>query len=202
MTQAIAITQFPCPGCRAALELPTDGPTTCPLCRWHGQAYLFSPLAIKGDAAELALPDDATCIHHPRKKAVAICAGSGDYICSLCAIDLNGQTYSAEYLNTGGKETIGKAFDRYLPRPDSQIMLYFLCLFIPYINVIFIPFAFIWIPHAFYLYFKALRLQRENDLFRRVMGNGRIIGIPVLLSLAALGWIYGVFAIIYYALLD
>jgi signal peptidase I len=145
--------------------------------------------------AAAALPEDATCLHHPRKKAVAVCAGTGDYVCSLCAIELNGQTYSAEYLNGPGKNLAGKAFDRMLPRPDSQILFYMLLCFVPYLNVIFIAFAFVWIPHAIYLYVKLLRLRRQNEVLARVVGQGRLITVAILIGLFAVGWIIGAIAI-------
>lgn len=185
----------------AVLAPPASGYTRCPNCGWKGEAYLFTPAAVQAVAAELALPDDATCIHHPRKKAVAVCAGTGDYICSLCAVELKGQTYSAQYLEAGGKETVGKAFERTLPRPDSQIVLYYVLLILaPYVNAVMAALAFIWIPHAFFLYFKALRMRRTDPLFARVMGMGRVIVLPILLSLTAIGWVVGVVALVSYLL--
>ena len=168
----------------------------CPRCSWLGDVYSFSPRLLEVEEAVAALPEDATCLHHPRKKAVAVCAGTGDYVCALCAIELNGQTFSAEYLNGAGKDMAGKAFDRTLPRPDSQILLYMLLCFVPYVNIIFLAFAFIWIPHAVYLYFKLFRLRRENEVLRRVVGRGRIITIGILLGLFSLGWIAGAISLV------
>ncbi len=114
----------------------------------------------------------------------------------LCAIQLNGQTYSANYLNTAGKEKAGKAFDRYLERPDNTIITLLACSFIPYVNFVVVPFAFIWIPYAFYLYFKALKMRKGNPIYARVMGRSRVIAIPILLSLFALLWAAAVVVII------
>ena len=186
-----------CGACDAVLAPSGDGPLRCPVCNWTGEAYFFSPRVIESQAAETALPDDATCIHHPRKKATAVCAGTGDYIGSLCSVELNGQTYSAEYLNSAGKEKAGKAFDRILPRPDGQIYLYLVLFFIPYINAVIVAFAFLWIPHAFYLYFKALRMRRENEVFNRVMSKVSVVTIPILLGLYSIGWLAGVAGIVY-----
>jgi phage FluMu protein Com len=201
MAQAFAISDFVCPRCGTTLAPadPAETETRCPNCRWVGQVYLFQRMPVNSIAAESALPEDATCMHHPRKIATAICAGTGDYICSLCTIDLNGQTYSADYLNNGGKETLGKAFSRTLPRPDSQIRLYLVGLFIiPYVDIILAIFAFLWIPHAFMLYSKALRMRREDKLFARVMSKSSVIGLPILLSLVGLGWILCVVGYIVY----
>ncbi len=196
MTETATIAPFICPGCSITLDTATQGRIRCPQCYWTGEVYTFAPRIVEVEAAALALPEDATCLHHPRKKAVAVCAGTGDYVCSLCAIELNGQTYSADYLNGAGKEMAGKAFDRVLPRPDSRILLYMLLCFIPYVNVIFITFAFIWIPHAVFLYFKAIRLRRDSEILRRVIGRGSLIAIPILLGIFSLAWIGGVIAII------
>ena len=186
---------FACPVCRATLAPADAGPTRCPNCRWKGEAYGFSPKALTAERAEAALPEDAVCLHHPSKRATAVCVGTGDYICSLCSVEIDGQTYSAEYLNAGGNQTAKKAFDRKLPRPDSYIYLYLLLLFVPYVNVLMIPFAFVWIPHAVVLYVRALRLRKENPLFARVMGRGRVVTLPILLGLVSVGWVVGVVAL-------
>jgi hypothetical protein len=184
-----------CPICSQPLEDRIGARAFCMACGWKGQAYVFTPLPIVVEHAEHALPEDATCMHHPTKKATAVCSGTGDYICSLCAIELNGRTYSAEYLNNKGKDEVGKAFDPYLARPDSQIIMCLYCCFIPYLNVVFVPTAFVWIPWSVFLYVKALRMRRTNPIFARAMGMGRVIGIPIWLGIFAAGWIIGVAAI-------
>jgi hypothetical protein len=178
-----------CPACAQPLVIDENGRAACPICRFRGQAYFFNPLPFTVETAERALPEDATCLHHPTKKAVAVCAGTGDYICALCAIEVQGQTYSAAYLSGAGKDKIGTSFQRYLERPDARVAtLLFLC-FVPYINVIVLFFAFIWIPYAFYLYVKACRMRKKDPLYARVFGTTRMIVLPILLSLFALGWI-------------
>jgi hypothetical protein len=189
-----------CPSCAQLLEIREDGPTACPACRWRGEAYLFNPLPITVETAERALPQDATCLHHPTKKAVAVCAGTGDYICSLCAIELNGQVYSASYLSGAGKDKVGKSFERYLERPDSRIAMFLMLCFVPVANYVVIPTCFLWVPYSFYLYAKALRLRRTNPLYARVFGTARIIVLPVLLSLFALGWLVALCAILIFAI--
>jgi hypothetical protein len=200
MAAVKVITDFLCPGCAEHLIPNSSGAVICSYCAWKGEAYLFSPRVLAATSADIALPDEATCLHHPRKKATAICAGTGDYICSLCAVEINGQTFGAEYLNSAGKDKAGKAFDRTLERPDSRIVLYLLLLFIPYINFVVIPLAFVWLPHAFYLYFKALRLRRENPLYRRLIGTPRVVTLAILLFLVTLGWVAGVAALVIYFL--
>lgn len=191
MPQPVEIVQCPCPTCSSMLTppYPGGGRVVCPQCRWTGEIYLFKRFPLDTAAAESALPEDATCIHHPTKKATAICAGSGDYICSLCAVEVNGETFSAEYLNKAGKAKFGKAFDRYLPRPDSVIYLLAITILIPGVDYVTFPLACVWIPYAFFLYFKALRMRRENDLFRIVMPRYRMVTIPIYLTLIGLAWL-------------
>jgi hypothetical protein len=183
-----------CPFCGRQIDAAGDGATRCLSCGWRGEIYFFNPLPIQVEHSEQALAEDATCLHHPTKKAVAVCAGTGDYICALCAVELNGETFSAAYLNTTGKDQTSKAskaFARYLDRPDSLIISLIVACFIPYVNFIFAPTSIFWIPYAFYLYAKALRMRRTDPIFRRVMGMGRVITIPILLGLLSLGWIVG-----------
>ena len=198
MTQQLAtpVEVFACPGCRTPLAPPGPGPTSCPHCQWRGEVYLFNAKALNVVAAETALPEDAACAHHPRKRATAVCAGTGDYICALCAVDLNGQTYSAQYLDAGGKEKATQAFDRKLARPDVYVYTYLVCIFIPYVNFVLIPFVPIWVPHAFVLYFRSLRMRRENPLFARLMSGTAVFLIPFLLVLVSVLWIVGLIALI------
>jgi hypothetical protein len=197
MPETLPTGAIACPKCERLLDGSATQRVQCPACAWVGDVVAFSPKALEIEPAKPAMPEDAACNHHQRKKAVAVCAGTGDYICSLCAIELNGQTYSAEFLNGPGKDITGKAFEINLPRPDSQIRTYIVCCFIPYINAIFVVFAFIWIPHAFFLYARALKLKRENELFRRVFGTASMILLPIALVVIGLGWITMVVAIVF-----
>jgi hypothetical protein len=193
---AIPVQQFPCPGCGSFLSAPDRGRIRCPNCSWSGEIYGFSPAPLDVRSAELALPNDATCIHHPTKKAVAVCAGTGDYICSLCAVQLDGETYSADYLSAAGKEKANKAFLRTLPRPDGRARLYLLLPFIPYVNLAAIPFAFIWLPHGFVLCGRCARLRRQDPLFARLIGPARLVVLRVLLGIYSLLWLIGVAALV------
>jgi hypothetical protein len=186
-----------CPGCAQLLEIGRDGPVECPVCHWRGETYVFNPLPVTVEAAQRALPQDAVCLHHPTKKAVAVCAGTGDYICALCAIDLNGQVYSASYLGGAGKDKVGKSFELYLERPDARIATLLKLSFVPVLNYVVLPMSLFWIPYCFYLYAKALRLRGTNPLYARVFGTVSVIVLPLLLSLFALGWVVAIFAIVW-----
>jgi hypothetical protein len=181
MASPQTVTDFVCPVCRAVLE-PEQGhaATQCPSCGWTGEVYLFRPIELDPEQAVDALPEDATCVHHASKRAVAACAGTGDFICALCAIELDGEVYSAQYLNAGGKKKVSKSFDRYLPRPDREVgMAIFLSLLIWCLFVVTLPYAI----HRFY---KMCRLRRENELYARLVGPVTVGILAVLLVLVAL----------------
>ena len=177
MAVASPTTAFDCPRCGRNLLPEAEGATSCPSCRWHGEAYLCNPVAVEIEAAKAVLPDDATCVHHPTKQAVAVCAGSGDYVCSLCAITLDGETYSAQYLNKVGKKKAEKAFERRLARPDREVSLCLLfCLFF----TIAIP---ICLPLAIRSLVKMIRQRRTDPLYRQVVGTGSVIAAVVIIGL-------------------
>jgi len=169
VTQVTQVTQFRCPKCFVMLEPMGGESTRCPTCGWAGRARLFRPVEPFVERAQDALPDDATCIHHPSKQAVAICEGTGDYICSLCAIELDGKTYSAQYLDRAGKDKLAAAFDRDLPRPDRAMGTYLAGAFL------LSCFGVVLIPFAIHQFIKALRLHKTNDLYRRVRSRTSIV---------------------------
>jgi hypothetical protein len=187
------ITSFNCPECHTLLQPPAAPETSCPRCRWKGSVWLFTPLAIQAEKAAQALPDDAVCAHHPGKQAVAVCQGTGDYICSLCAVELNGQTFSAQYLNQAGKEKFSKAFSRYLPRPDRLIRNYLA------LSILIWPVAFLLIPLAYVQFFK-MRAQREKDpLYERLVGSGHVAALAIILACFSIAVVIGIIVIVYSA---
>jgi hypothetical protein len=197
MTTTFPVAHVYCPGCKTGLTTDVPGMNRCPTCGWTGEFYMFQPATLSIESAELALPDDATCIHHPRKKATAVCAGTGDYICSLCKVDLHGQTYSAQYLEAGGKEKAAKAFDRKLDRPDSKAALYLALPLIPYLNFGAALFGFILLPHGFILLARARRLRREDPIYFQLISPLRLAVLTILMAIYSLAWFGGVFFLIY-----
>ncbi|MBI4584424.1 MAG: hypothetical protein HY717_10420 [Planctomycetes bacterium] len=178
-TAAPAAAAIQCPRCAASLHVENLGLNQCPMCDWAGEVYLFSPPVQEAEKAEKALPDEATCAHHPSKKAVAVCAGTGDYICSLCAITLEGKVYSAQFLNRGGRAKLEKAFDRYLSRPDRQVALALL------LTLLFWIASPLTVPYGLLRCFSVFKLRRENELFRRVVGGGQAALLVILVLIFA-----------------
>lgn len=109
-----------CPNCRGVFSQSPGWPTRCDLCRATVAVLDFDPPMELVDEAKAAMPDDVSCAFHPGKRAETVCDGTGSYICSLCAVPVGGKTYSAEFINNGGLERLGKGdvFERTLPRPD------------------------------------------------------------------------------------
>ncbi len=182
MAETTDITSFRCPSCMDLIEHEGDSDSQCPSCGWKGRARVFRPVTLQVDTAQDALPDDAVCAHHPGKRAVAICAGTGDYICTLCCLEIDGHTYSAQHLNTAGKDKMNKAFDRYLTRPDRTVVLYMgLCL-VPYVNVLWILAMPVWIPLGYTKLVKANRMRHQDALFATIVSKSRLIVLSLLLS--------------------
>jgi len=182
MAAAAPVTEIRCPSCVRRLEPGGDGRVSC-YCGWSGEVYLFRSLPRRVDKPEEALTDDATCVHHPTKRAVAVCEGTGDFICALCSVELDGKTYSAQFLSRGGKEMLTQAFDRHLDRPDRRL---YLCLLVSVFFFIIAPIA---VPLAWYYFVKLLRLRRQNDMAQRVITENQtaVAGvILVLFSIVAL----------------
>ena len=187
MELATDIAEYSCPQCATPVaHAGVEQGASCTNCGWGGQAMVFRPLALLVEGAAEALPEDATCAHHPNKKAVAACSGTGDYICALCSIDIEGSTYSAQYLNTVGRKNVGKAFDRYLDRPDSTVSLFLLLSIFPGLNIYWCMGMPIWVPIGFFKLAKAQRLRREDVIFARIVSGARLVVLGILLALFAL----------------
>jgi len=191
MSDPPTITGFRCPGCKIGLEVGDSERTRCPNCAWRGTVMTFHPIDLKIDGGQAALSDDAACVHHPSKRAEAICAGTGDYICALCSIDHGGQVFSAEYLNTAGANTAGKAFDRTLDRPDRTVRFYIILCFIPYINVIWYVGWPVWVSLGWMKLLKARRLSKSDPLMARLVGPTQIVLLAILLGVVSLLFLVG-----------
>lgn len=189
MNTAAAAGQIACPRCSDPLT-PEDGAARC-LCGWRGDVLLFDPAPRTDvDQASVAMPEDSVCVHHPNKRAEVVCTGTGDYICSLCAIEVGGKTYSAAFINRGGVTDLAEHFDRRLPRPDRFIIVLVLLSLIPLSLAAASPYLAIAgaIPWgwALYKYAHLRRLRRENQVLRRMVGTSTVYLLPVVLAAWAL----------------
>lgn len=160
----------PNPHCKQTVEPVPGHLERCPRCGLIVGGIQFRPLPTAPSVGEIAMPGDAICAFHPTKRAVGVCAGGGDYVCALCAVELDGKTYSAHYLEKGGKQRAQEAFEEYLPRPDRSPFSWVVPFFVPF-----------FVPAAWYNFGRAIRLRRQNPLFRRVVSPGRLVGWAVFL---------------------
>ena len=87
-----------CPRCRQKLreEQVRTGPQTCPWCGGGYTAVRFSAPEAKVVLPELAGVGPAAgapCARHARNQADHACSRCGQFMCSLCRIDADGQAY-------------------------------------------------------------------------------------------------------------
>jgi hypothetical protein len=102
-----------CPNCNSALPdwlLRTSRiDTLCPACFKHISVDLFPALFRTRDVLETgtltASDGEATCFEHPAKRAVAVCTQCGRFLCSLCEVDLHGETWCPACLESGKSKT-------------------------------------------------------------------------------------------------
>lgn len=154
----------------------------------------FTPIEPFVDRLAPASEQHAICAHHPANCAVAECAGTGNYICALCAVDIDGITYSVQFLDSAaGKAMLSERFATSLPRPDRLVwhLLAFLLIF-P-ITLIMLFLAFIWVPVGFAYWLKSIRLRRSNRLYTRIVGRWKVAamlaGLALWAVLGVLLWI-------------
>ncbi|MDH5509731.1 MAG: hypothetical protein OEZ32_05175 [Nitrospinota bacterium] len=179
--ETVKISGFDCPSCSERLFTDSSGPTECPSCGWQGQIHILNALREKTEIAGSATPDMAVCAVHPTKQAIAVCAGTGDYICSLCAVEVDGNIFGADYLSKAGRKTVAKSFARHLDRPDGAIGFWILLtIFIVFLGPLFIPLA-------IHSYTKAWKLRKNDAIFKRVCSRVDItVWGLILFSLTAL----------------
>jgi len=195
MTQAPAVNvELP-----AALRCPIEGCTRTLVqregkwfCGKH-DAYFsveeFTPSRLTVDRIEGASEQHAICAHHPEHRAVAVCAGTGNYICALCAVDIDGTPYSVQFLDSAaGKTVLDQRFASSLSRPDRVVWQLLACVLVLPISAFMIFPAFIWVPVGFIYWVKALRLRRQNALYGQLVRRWHVgFMLSALLLWAAAG---------------
>lgn len=185
-----------CPKCDGWLETRSQtgrqGHVTCSRCKWAGEVRLYDPLPRQIEQAQQAMDADARCAFHPNKKAAAVCSGTGDYICSLCAVEIEDHTYSAMYIDLHGQEKIQDHFSKELPRPDRVIMwMIILCLF-PY-PLIASPVV---LPIGMIQWWKMVKQRNQNPSYRSMVGMTSVVISAFLLLLFSVILIAGFIAIL------
>ncbi len=100
-----------CTKCSAELDaryIGIDNLTKCYSCNNEIGAVVFPAFykdAEQGIAGESIIEaDDAGCFYHPGKKAALPCDSCGRFLCTLCAIEFDGQNMCPVCLETGQKK--------------------------------------------------------------------------------------------------
>lgn len=175
----------PCPRCGRSLDamLGQLDRQACYGCGFRGRVGVFAPVPRdEARAAEVALSDEAKCIHHPTKQATAVCEGTGNYICSLCAVQVKGATYSVDFINQGNLKDLAEQFERKLVRPDTAAMYYACFCIFPYPGVL----GPVLCPLGWIRFARHQRMLREAGLYSKVVGRGRSVWLVVVLLAATL----------------
>ncbi|MCC7193867.1 MAG: hypothetical protein IT444_13950 [Phycisphaeraceae bacterium] len=190
MITRLEINDIICPRCGIGMDARSGEEMRCPHCDLKTRVLLFRPLPLLVEHPTPAGPEDAACAHHPANRAVAVCAGTGDYICSLCHVALDGKSYSVQYLEGAGKSILTKSYTHYLPRPDTEIVtLALFTLLVSFLGVIFIPLMIL-------RFFTTRKLRRENPLYARLVGPGRMAWLGIVAFGFGAMAAFGVLAII------
>lgn len=120
---------------------------------------------------------------HPQWRAVGTCAGSGDYVCDLCKIDLDDKTYSAGYLSGAGNELLMKKYKNLVRRADREFAL---------AAIISLPFCTgfsLFIVSVIY-YFEMKRISKDGPVAERLVRKNSpsiLLGLGLLAVLAFFG---------------
>ncbi len=104
--------EIKCPFCNPsqALELPKAGRSIaqcskCPDIHYHRFPAMTRPSEAPRVTGSLS-DEDATCFHHPDRKAVAVCVECGIFICDLCEVkDHHGNSLCLDCYTRGKSST-------------------------------------------------------------------------------------------------
>ncbi len=186
-----------CPACAGTMVLAANATLHCIRCRMQVYGDIFNPVVPVIHSPELALSEHATCVYHPQKRAVTVCQGTGSFICALCAVEIKGKVYSAQYLESSvGKKAMDGIASRFLSRPDRVLKNIFVAMFIPYVNALILaPFPF-WAIYGYVQCRKMADLRRRDVLYHELVGKWRIVSGAILLSLILAGWLMGVLVLV------
>lgn len=107
--------------------------------------------------------DHAICATHPTKRAIATCAGSGDYICSLCRVRIDGKDYSVHYVDRAVNDKKSPLVINTLNRPDRMVRNMLI------LSVFLFPLSLVFFVISFLNVNKVNQLRVENPLFAEVV---------------------------------
>lgn len=169
-----------------------SGEERCDRCREPVEIHLF-PAYHTGPsvsrASTLVDTSEASCFHHPDKRAEAVCEGCGRFLCGHCACDWNGASFCLTCLHnlreSGDKRLVNRVFHK-----DSMALS---LAFWPPVSIIGLYFTFFTAPAALFLAIAALR-KPVPGLLPRTRARALIaLGLSLL---QMLGWVLLIVGII------
>jgi hypothetical protein len=107
----------PCARCDSPLplwELATADVAACTSCGSRNTVRVFPALfAPPGAPAlpEVALDGEAACFDHPASRAVAACRQCGRFVCLLCSVEFDGQTWCPSCVAAGRGQSKAMVLD-------------------------------------------------------------------------------------------
>ena len=119
---------MPCYQCEAELDV------------WVFPAFFHEP-EVKL-AQTLDIEGDASCFHHPTKKAEIVCDACGRFLCALCDLEVHGRHICPTCLNSEqDKEgSLGAPLSKTITRHDKM------CLQTSLVMLLFLPLAVVMTP--------------------------------------------------------
>lgn len=83
-----------CPYCRTPLLLPRGGSFACQRCRRSFRYYPVAPSVAPADpCASVQSAGEVSCALHSNNRAAGNCERCGDFMCPLCAVEVEGRSY-------------------------------------------------------------------------------------------------------------
>jgi hypothetical protein len=141
-------------------ELAGDS-AVCTGCGRRNRARVFPALlagAPAPAAGAAALEGEAACYDHPSKRAVAACQQCGRFVCALCAVDSNGETWCPSCVAAGA----GRA--RTVNQETARTLYDSIALVLPLWSLLLYPFTLVAAPASLVL--TGMRWARPLSIVR------------------------------------
>jgi hypothetical protein len=129
---------------------------------------------------EAALDGEAACFDHPSKRAVAACHLCGRFVCALCAVEFDGQTWCPTCV-VAGKGTRQSAY-----LEPSRVLYDSIALTVPLASLIVWPVTLITAPGT--VVFAAMRWKRPLSLVRK--SRWRFVVASIIGAAMTVGWVW------------
>lgn len=183
-----------CTKCKTPLPaeaLNTPDLTNCPSCGVSLRVDAFPALVRKPDleppGGALLVEGEAGCFYHPRKKAVVPCETCGRFLCALCDVELSDRHLCLACLEAGRKKGTLKNLETRRVLYDSialALSIFPALLFWP--TIVTAPMA---------LFIALRHWKAPSGIIPRT--KARFLMAIALAGLQILGWVWGIYYIIF-----